>query len=240
MDIKKAIVLNSIDYKDNSKILYLYTEEGHKSVIAHGVKKLNNINRFLSQNGNVISLSLTNGKFPSLKEGHLLNDYENIKKDIYQYTYMNHIMELVKNVVSDDLNHSKMFFFLEKIFSKMNQGYQSNILSYIFELKLLHFVGYGLNFKGCNLCTDNEVLVFNPSSGGLVCKKHLNFNDPAYDKDIYQILYQLYVIDIERDELPEIDKPTMRIIRSIIDLLYDEFISYNTRSKEILKQIENY
>ena len=41
MAVMEAIVLNSIEYKDSSKILNLYTENGHKSVIAHGVKKLN-------------------------------------------------------------------------------------------------------------------------------------------------------------------------------------------------------
>ena len=68
MDIEKAFVLNSLDYKDNSRILYLYTEKGHISVLAHGVKKLNSINRFLSQNGTLIKLSITSAKFPSLKE----------------------------------------------------------------------------------------------------------------------------------------------------------------------------
>jgi DNA repair protein RecO (recombination protein O) len=63
MDIDKAFVLNSLDYKDSSRILYLYTEKGHISVIAHGVKKLNSINRFLSQNGNLIKLSISTPSF---------------------------------------------------------------------------------------------------------------------------------------------------------------------------------
>lgn len=240
MNIEKAFVLNSMDYKDNSKILYLYSKGGHLSVLAHGVKKLNSINRFLSQNGNLISLSTSKGKFPSLKEGHLVEEYEHIKKDIFTYTYMNHIMELVKNVISDDLNHEKMFAFLEKLFSKMNEGSDVQICTFIFELKLLFFVGYGLNFKGCNICTDNEHLVFNPSSGGLVCKKHLNFNDPAYEEDIYTLLYKLYRIDIVQDELPEIDTQTKAILRNIIDLLYEEFITFKTKSREIIKQFQKY
>lgn len=240
MNIDKAFVLNSLDYKDNSKILYLYTEKGHMSVLAHGVKKLNSINRFLSQNGNLISLSTSKGNFPSLREGQLINEYENIKRDIYKYTYMNHIMELVKNVISDDLNHEKMFMFLEKVFRKMDEGLESSVLSFIFELKLLHFIGYGLNFKGCNICSENDALVFNPSSGGLTCRKHLNFNDPAYEKDIYTLLHMLYIIDIEKMDLPEIDLPTKAIVRNIIDMLYDEFISFKTKSRDILKQIEKY
>lgn len=240
MNIDKAFVLHSMDYKDNSKILYLYTEEGHVSVLAHGVKKLNSINRFLSQNGNLISLSTSKGKFPSLREGQLLNEYENIKKDIFKYTYMNHIMELVRNVISDDLNHKRMFMFLEKLFTKMDEDIDSTVLSFIFELKLLFFVGYGLNFTGCNVCTDNENIVFNPSSGGLVCKKHLNYKDPAYDEDVYSVLHQLYRIDIEQDKVPILDLSLKAVIRNIIDLLYDEFISFKTKSRDIIKQFEKY
>ncbi|AIO19005.1 DNA repair protein RecO [Candidatus Izimaplasma bacterium HR1] len=240
MNIDKAFVLNSLDYKDNSKILYLYTVNGHLSVLAHGVKKLNSINRFLSQNGNLISLSISKGKFPSLKEGHLVNDYESIKKDIYKYTYMNHIMELVRSVISDDLNHEKMFSFLEKLFIKMDEGTDPDILSFIFELKLLYFVGYGLNFKKCNVCNDNENLVFNPSSGGLTCSKHLNFKDPSYDRDIYLILQDLYMIDISVTDIPKLDTPLKAVIRNIIDMLYNEFISFKTKSREIIKQIEKY
>jgi len=240
MDFNEVFVLNSIDYKDNSKILYLYSSLGHSSVIAHGVKKMNSINRFLSQNGTKIKLSMTKGKFPSLKEGELLNDYENIKHDLVSYTYMNHIMELVRNVISDDLDHPKMYQFLDKIFEQMNNHNDSELLTFIFELKLLFFIGYGLNFKGCSICQDNEELVFNISNGGLVCRKHLTINQRAYEADIFNILKTLYYLDINTATLPLISKPERVIIRNIIDVLYDEFVSYKTKSRSILKQIIKY
>ena len=240
MDIDKAFVLNSLDYKDSSRILYLYTERGHISVIAHRVKKLNSINRFLSQNGNLIKLSISNAKFPSLKEGNLINDYEEIKKDIYKYTYMNHIMELVRNVISDDLNHPKMFQFLEKLFTKLNQNEAPDVLSFIFELKLLHFIGYGLNFTKCSICDDNQNLAFSPTNGGLVCSKHLNFRDISYSSDVYLILKALYKIDISKHDILEIPVALKAIIRNIIDMLYDEFVSFKTKSRNIIKQIEKY
>jgi len=240
MDIDKAFVLNSLDYKDNSRILYLYTEKGHISVIAHGVKKLNSINRFLSQNGTLIKLSISNSKFPSLKEGSLINEYEEIKKDIYKYTYMNHIMELVRSVISDDLNHPKMFQFLEKLFLKLNENDPPDMLSFIFELKLLHFIGYGLNFTKCSICDDNENLTFSPTNGGLVCAKHLNFKNLSYDSDTYMLLKTLYIIDITKQDIPEITNALKVIIRNVIDVLYDEFVSFKTKSRKIIKQIEKY
>lgn len=240
MDFKEAFVLNSIDYKESSKILYLYTINGHSSLIAHGVKKMNNINRFLSQNGTKIKFSESGGKFPSLKEGEIICEYANIKKDLVVYTYMNHIMELVRNVISEDLNHQKMYAFLDKVFIMLDDGYNSELLTFIFELKLLYFIGYGLNFKRCSICNDNEELVFNVSAGGLVCKKHLRFNDLSYGIDMYDYLIKLYYIDLDKDELPSINKPERVIIRNIIDMLFDEFVSFKTKSRLIIKQIKKY
>ena len=236
----KAFVLNSIDYKESSKILYLYTLQGQLSVLAHGVKKMNRINRFLSQNGTLINLEISSAKLPSLRDGEIIHDYENIKSDLDKYTYMNHVMELVRHVISDDLDHTKMFAFLEKLFEKMDSGIDEEILSFIFELKLLYFVGYGLNFKKCAVCDKNEFLVFNVSNGGLVCKEHLSFRDLSYEKDIYTHLMALYYIDLDKDDIIKLSANERVIIRHIIDMLYAEFISFKTKSREIIKQIKKY
>ena len=238
MEAFNAFVLKSLDYKESSKILYLYTEKGNMSVIAHGVKKLSSIKRFLSQNGNLIELTTSKGNFPILKDGALIEEYENIKKDVVKYTYMNHIMELVQHVISEDLDHSKMFGFLKKVFTLLNQTDDPSIVSFIFELKLLYFVGYGLNLRENIICEDGDDLVFHVSSGGLVCRNHLEFHQERYEKDIYKWIKELYFIDINKTELPRIEKPVKAIIRHIIDMLYDEFISFKTKSREILKQIE--
>lgn len=240
MALTKAFVLNSIDYKDSGKIIYLYTNNGHLSTQVYGVKKLNSTFRYLAQNGTLLNVSVTNAKLPTLKEAELINDYERIKKDLIKYTYMNHIMELVRNTISDDLNHPKMMQFLEKLFFKMNQNSDEEILTSIFELKLLYFLGYGLQFKGCSLCDDDEDLVFHPSNGGLVCRKHLLFQDTYYEKEIYQILIQLYYIDLDKDQLPNITPNQKRIIRQIIDGLYDEFVGFKTKSSKIIKQLQKY
>ncbi len=240
MDLIEAIVLKSLDYKDSSKILYLYTDSGLQSIIAHGVKKMNNINRALSQNGNLIKVSFSKGSFPSLKEGEMLNDFPNIKQDVLSYTYLNHIMELVNNTISEDSDHPKMFSFLKRLFSLYNDFQDPEILSFIFELKLLYFLGYGLNFRQCNLCNKNEFLVFNVDNGGLVCREHLSINQQSYESDIYLLLSKMYFIDINEFEKIDITKNDRVIIRHIIDQLFDQYVSFKTKSRNILLQLQKY
>lgn len=240
MEFTEGIVLKSLDYKDSSKILYLYTDKGLLSIIAHGVKKMNNVNRFLSQNGTLISFTHSSGKFPSLREGELINDYPFIKKDIIAYTYMNHIMELVNNTISEDLDHAKMFLFLKRMFILFNEKNNPEILSFIFELKLLFFLGYGLNFKKCNVCGKSDNLVFSIDSGGLTCKEHLLFNNESFDSEIYKNLMTLYYLDINVLDIPNLTDNHKVIIRHIIDQLFDQFVSFRTKSRKILEQLQKY
>lgn len=236
----EAIVLNSVEYKDSSKILNLYTKQGHKSVLAHGVKKHNNMNRFLSQNCTRIRLNHNDKQLPSLKDGELLDEYENIKKDVYKYAYMNHILELVNHTISSDADHEKMYRFLTRLLTLVDQGYDADIASYIFELKLLHFIGYGLNFKRCNYCNEHDNLVFHISSGGLVCKHHLDADIHTYGSDVYTLLQSLYYSDIDKECTISFSDTDRIIIRHILDVLYDEFVSFHTKSMKIIKQIEKY
>jgi len=240
MEFTEAIVLKSLDYKDSSKILYLYTKNGPLSIIAHGVKKMNSINRFLSQNGNLINVIFSKGSFPSLKEGELLNDYPEIKKDLLAYTYLNHIMELVNNTISEDSDHPKMFSFLKRLFVLFNANSDPEILSFIFELKLLYFLGYGLNFKGCNICGNKEFLVFNIDNGGLVCEEHLIVNQQSYDSDIFLLLSKLYYLNIDDFKIINLNKNDRMIIRHIIDQLFEQYVSFKTKSRNILLQLQKY
>lgn len=240
MAIIEAIVLYSIDYKETGKIVYLYTENGHRSAQVYGLKKMNNKNKYLIQNGTLLEVSLGSKGLPTLKESQLINDYQNIKTDILKYSYMNHILELVRNTISDDHDHKKMFEFLKKLFLQMNLSDDSEFFSFIFELKLLYFLGYGLNFKQCSVCDENTELVFHISSGGLICKSHLTFHQEYYESKIYLIIKYLYYIDIEQHDLIELNSNERRTIRIILDQLYDEFISFRTKSRQIIKQIQKY
>ena len=153
---------------------------------------------------------------------------------------MNHIMELLRHVLDEHADHEKMFRFVYKVFTEMNNGVDAELLSFVFELKLLYFIGYGLNFGSCNICDDNESLVFHPSSGGLTCRKHVEQMQDAYEKDVYDKLEWLYLFDINTQTLQEIDANYRSIIRHIIDMLYDEFVGFKSKSLEIIKQLKKY
>mgnify|MGYP000867843679 FL=1 len=236
----EALILTTVEYKDSSKILNLYTKEGFKSVIAHGVKKHNSLSRYLSQQCTIIKCSNPFKELSSLKDASLLNEFENIKKDPLMYLYMTHILELLKNTVNEDANHEKMYGFITRLLQKVNDTNLYHEYAYIFELKLLHFIGYGLQFKKCSICSKTDDLVFAISSGGLVCKEHLDDIVHTYDESVYSVLKYLYYVDINSEIERRLSDSERIIIRHILDVLYDEFISFHTKSMKIIKQFEKY
>ena len=94
------------------------------------------------------------------------------------------MLELTYSVIDQQNNHQKMYHFLKRLMKLMNEGMNPEILSIIFELKLLHFLGYGLNFKGCTQC-DSRDLVFSVSDGGLICNRHAMPSSATFDEKIY-------------------------------------------------------
>lgn len=232
-----AFVLKTLDYKDAHKLVYFYTTEGIKSAIAYQTKKMTSRSRYLLQPLTKLELTLTTGKLPSVKDVELLDDYQAIKDDLIAYTYASHILELVYGTVHEEDDHPKMMSFLARIFALMKVEKPSTV-AMIFELKLLHFIGYGLHFKECLVCGKKEQLFFHPSSGGVTCKEHINGQDIIGHKEETSLLRELYYIDINQDLLPNIESNVSNKLRLIIDLLYDEFVGYKTKSMKIIKQIE--
>lgn len=239
MEKIEGIVCRVLDYKDSSKILYIYTKKGQRNIIARGVKKLSSLNRNLSQVGNIISFADSNKELATLTDGELIHDFESIHYDLESFAFLSHILELTYFVIDQQSDHQKMYNFLKRLANKMNEGFDSETASIIFELKLLHFLGYGLNFKGCSQC-DNIDLVFSVSDGGLICKRHAMPNSAVFDDQIYNKIKSFYFMNIDEYYNVELSHNERIMVRHILDLLYDEYIGYKSKSRSILKQIKKY
>jgi DNA repair protein RecO (recombination protein O) len=235
----EGIVCKVIDYKDSSKILYIYTQEGPISVMARGVKKMTSVMRNLAQVGNFIRFDAPKKELSTLKEATLLDSYESIQYDVEAFTFLSHILELTYNTVDQHNDHPKLISFLKRLLRLINEGANPETASFIFELKLLYFLGYGLHFNTCMTCDSPNVL-FSVSDGGHVCKEHAKERSLLFDRDDSALLQALYYIDIDKTDFPVFTKNQVILIRHIIDSLYEEYIGYRSKSRQILKQIKKY
>ncbi|HKL61406.1 MAG TPA: recombination protein O N-terminal domain-containing protein, partial [Acholeplasma sp.] len=53
--ISKGLIYKTQDYKESSKLLFIYTKKGKKTLVAKGAKRFNSDQRYLSQYLTLIS-----------------------------------------------------------------------------------------------------------------------------------------------------------------------------------------
>ena len=180
----EGIVYKSIDYKETSKIIYLYTPIGKVSLKVSGLNKKNNPFKSFTITGNIVKFDMTNSNFPSLV------DYEMVKSPLNYLSDINYLeaLGIFINVISyipEDTDNEKTYMFVEKMLKLLDKN-PKKILS-IFLIKMLYVFGVTPNLKECHQCGSSDNLVFFDYHNGVsYCNKC-----SGYDNN-YHIWYEYY------------------------------------------------
>jgi DNA repair protein RecO (recombination protein O) len=229
---KKGIVLRALDYQTSSYILYLYTDEGLRSVLARGAKKLSNPIKSFCDMGVYMSYQISEKKLPTLKNPALIKRFGRYNQNYDTFLYVSYIFELILKTIDDNNDHKKMMDFIIKLLNILELTDDPEQYTFIFELKLLYFLGYGLSFNNCIVCGKDTQLTFSPHQGGMVCSEHFNGISHFHQ---YHIIEQLLWFDVGKDALMELDKSIRMSIRSILDSLIYDFLGYDSQARKLLK-----
>lgn len=233
----EGFILRTLDYQDHNKLLYIYTNQGIKSVLARGVKKLNSPFRHLTQSGHLISFEASKGNLPTLKNATLLNRYQTLKQDIVKITMMHVVCELIYYNLTDDDDHEKLFNFLKKVLNALNDTPCPEDILMIFELKFFHFLGYGINLKHCQTCQTKHDLWFDVNSASLVCQQHAIKTHTLIGPKHHQILTWCYYIDIETYQPLQLEVKTTQVLFDVIEALQTMHMGTKPKSKAILRTL---
>ena len=163
-----GIVVKSIDYKENSKIVYVYTNEGIKSIRAIGAKNPKKGLLGFIITGNIVSFIASDTSFPSLLEFNVEESIYDITKSIDKINTLNIIIEVINNL-SDDANHKLAYPFVENIIKELINTQNTKKLMSVFLIKMLYPLGVAPNLKSCILCNRGDNLLFDINKGGAVC-----------------------------------------------------------------------
>ncbi len=223
--VKEGIVLKSIDYKESSRILTILTEKGKESLIIKGVRKLNSKFKAFSTPLSLISFISSNAKLPALIDGDLIKNYSFIKEDLTANLYANHIIELA-NIVSDSDIDLKIFYpFLLKCLRLIEANVDSEIISFVYELKLLYLLSVQPSFKTCVSCGKEEAFGFSITDGGVLCR------ECGLKKfELLDTIKSLYFVDLDKDVIPSFSNSVKSDIRKFIDSYYQVHVGIKTKS----------
>ncbi len=142
--ITKAFIYKQQDYKETSKLLFVYTPYGKFSLVAKGVKNYKNPYFYLSDYFNLIEVDINTGKsIQTLKGATLLNNYETLKKDYQAFKYASYITHLIDDLIVDVDINERLF---ELILLLLD--YKSLSTAYLtFLIKITYVLGIDLTFK---------------------------------------------------------------------------------------------
>lgn len=239
----KGVIIKVQDYKENDKLLWMYTEElGKVTCIAKGAKRSKS--QLLS-----VTLPLCFGEYLlfkgknlyNLQEGKIINSFQGLLNNLEKLTYSSYLCELIDICVENDEVNSALFKeFMICLYLLSTDALDYELLARAFELRLLEATGYNLELDRCCICK-KKISVADYISlshyGGVCdeCNKEYGFfiSKPAYNalrflkNTSMDKVYRLNVND-------EIKKQMERVITNIIANNY----SKRPKSLEMLSYIK--
>ena len=168
---KEALILNSFDYGNTSKIIHILTSNSERvSLIAKGARKPTS--RF---GGNIETVSLgdlvyyikDNRDLGILKEAALQQFYSEVKKDLYRLNIAFSFLWTVSRIPDPERG---LFGLTKRSLTFLDRGFREEVLAY-FLLSLFQLSGVFPNLKNCVVCDSEEVDFFDIASGGSLCKR---------------------------------------------------------------------
>ena len=233
----EGIVISTVDYKESSKIINVFTKEnGIIGVIAKGSKNLKNK---LHTTTSILSyglfyLNYIENKVSSLKEVDIIDYFKEIRKDIYKTNYSLFLLELASQVYKQERNNN-IYEILISGLKKINEGYDAGVITNIIELKLLENLGIKPNLNYCVNCkSKNDIVTISSYKGGYVCKKCVG-EEYIYNTKTLKLITMFYYLNLEKIKKIEISEPIKKELNLFITDYYERYSGLYLKSKDFLE-----
>lgn len=234
----EGIIISEKNYGDTSKILDILTKEhGIIGVIAKGCKTMKSNLRSVSSKltFGVFTIYYKKDKLSILSEVDVLNNFNNIKKDIEKISFASFLLDLTTQVYKQSQNN-EVYDLLISGLTKINESYDSLVITNIIELKYLEYLGVMPNLDECTICGDKNIVTLSSDKGGYLCKNCLN-NEPIISKKTIKLIRMYYYVDISKISILNVSNNIKNEINSFLDSYYDRYTGLYLKSKVFLKSM---
>ncbi len=241
MEEVEGIILNITPYGETSKILNVYTREyGIIGIMAKGAMSIksklrSSTNRLTYAKFNIY---YKKDKLSLLSSVDVINMFKNIQSDILLISYATYICELVSGVSKQNSNNKIYDDFISSLL-KIEEGLDPLVITNILEVKLLDYLGVGLNLTSCISCgSKKDIVTLSSERGGLICRNCYT-NERIVPLNIVKILNMYYLVDIKSINKLDIDKDIVNEINRFLSLYYEDYTGLYLKSKEFLKNVQD-
>ncbi|MDZ5470951.1 DNA repair protein RecO (plasmid) [Bacillus sp. 31A1R] len=239
----EGIVIRTNNYAETNKVVTLYTREGGKvGVMARGAKKPNSRLSAVTQLFTYGSFLVQSGSgLGTLQQGEIITSFRSIKEDIFLTAYASYMIDLTDKSTEEKKPNPYLFELLYQSLNYINEGYDPEILSNIFEMKMLNTLGLYPVLDKCSVCgsTDGH-FSFSIREGGLICHRCIE-KDPYHLKitpATVKLLRVFYFFDISRLGNINVKSETKAELKKVITAYYDEYSGLSLKTKKFLNQLD--
>lgn len=235
----EGIIISETPYGDTSKIINVFTKEyGVIGLIckgAMGIKSKLRVGTMKLTHG-LFNIYYKENKLSTLSEVTIIKHFKNIKSDILLISYANYLCDLIKQVLKQ-AHDSKIYDDFINGLIKIDTGFNPIVITNILEVKLLDYLGVGLNLISCISCgNQKEIVTLSSEKGGLICKNCYQ-NERIVPISIVKIFHMYYLIDIKSISKLNIKDTDILEINRFLTNYYDDYTGLYLKSKDFLKTI---
>ncbi|MHC5249101.1 DNA repair protein RecO [Enterococcus sp. LJL90] len=242
----KGLILFARDYKEKDKLVKIFTESAGKMMFY--VKGAHRQNNPLTPAIQPFTEAVYIGQFKSdglsfLNSVKEVRAFRKIREDIFISAYGTYILSLVDAAIDDRVYDPNLYRFLEQSLTMLEEGYDPEIITNIFEIQLLHRFGISLIWDHCVICGQTQgKFDFSSAYNGVLCEKHWYKDERRYHADPRAVHFarMFSAIDVKQIENISIKAETKAAIRQLLDQLYEEYVGIHLKSKKFIDQMKSW
>lgn len=238
MELQQGIIIKTIDYQENSKIVYILTNQGIKSAIVRGAKNLKSHTYSYAQPLVKIEFEIKKDRY--IGANNIINNYNNIKLNYDKLSICLKIIEICY-VLGEHITDSNIFYnFVNDILNYIEIE-NNNIDSYelIFKIKTLYLLGVAPVFSKCVCCGKKDHLKgFSFNNGGMKCSNCIELDDFIYPNDTILEIKTIYLTKLDKLNLLIEDnnlKYDYHKINRFLELYYEQYLGFVSKVNKVLK-----
>ena len=180
-----AIVLRSLDYGESDRIITFYTDDfGKLTGIAKGARRSKK--RFpnaleLFSCSNILFSKRSRGGLALIESCNVITHYPGIRSDLEKTLVASYFIDLTNQFTQEGEKNRSLFQLLQNFLEIIDTGNNSDIITRLFELRLLKLKGFEPVLDRCITCKTpvdeigiayrNRPLLFNLARGGIKCPR---------------------------------------------------------------------
>ena len=239
----EGIVIRTMPYGENNKIVTLFTREAGKiTCMARGAKKPASRLAAITQPFTHGTYSIYKGKgMGSLQAGDQLESLRHIREDIMSTAYASYITELVDRLTEQDEPQPGIYEMLFQALHAIEEGYDPEAITLFVEWKMLQTAGLAPTLHECANCgaTEGE-FAFSFQELGFLCHRcfHIDPYIIRLSPTLVKVIRTLYFVPIERVGSLTLKKESKSLLKQIVRTIYEEQAGIRLKSRKFLEQLE--